>query len=74
MKKKNTTEPQYVTKEILKKELTKSEKRLFFHNEPRMIEKLIKFKTKAGAKPQDFFCCNVLFIYCNVNNTALRNY
>ena len=28
MKKKNTTEPQYVTKEILKKELTKSEKRL----------------------------------------------
>ena len=28
MKKKNTTEPQYVTKEILKKELTKSEKLL----------------------------------------------
>ena len=28
MKKKNNTEPQYVTKEILKKELTKSENRL----------------------------------------------
>jgi len=28
MKKKNNTEPQYVTKEILKQELTKSEKRL----------------------------------------------
>jgi flagellar capping protein FliD len=28
MKKKNTTEPQYVTKEILKKEISKSENRL----------------------------------------------
>jgi len=48
------------------------QKRLFFHNEPCMIEKLIKFKTPTDVKPPIFFCFKILFKYCIVKNTALK--